>query len=287
MAAAAGSDGSGGPRPADFVSLVRAGAGDPGLPLHGQVIGLTRDTADDLDSFAPLRELGAGLAWLPLTRKQPTAEAPALVDRLRAADFTDLVLTSANGVRGLAAALFAAGLDARSFAGVRTWAVGPATARAMREVLCLGADMVADPATGEGVVALARAVGVAGRRFLFPAARDARRTVPEGLEALDASVDEVPIYETVPDPAAAARLVSAVASGLTLITVSSPSAVAALATAMDAAGIAHDAHPLAAIGPTTRAAAEQLGFRVPIVPSRYTVPDLVAAIAAAAGTGLL
>ena len=254
-------------------------------PLHGQVIGLTRDTPGDAEIFEPLHALGAGLLWLPLTRKQATDGVATLSERLRAGGFTDLVLTSANGVRGLRDALEAAGLDTRTFAGVRTWAVGPATARAMREVLSLGADLVAEPATGEGVVALATSLGVTGRRFLFPAAVDARRTVPEGLTALGAAVDEVAIYETVAEPSAASRLVSAVEAGLTLITVSSPSAVRALAEAMDRAGLARDAFPLAAIGPTTRAAAEKRGFRVTVMPTRHTLPDLVAAIATTAGSG--
>ncbi|PKN59149.1 MAG: uroporphyrinogen-III C-methyltransferase [Deltaproteobacteria bacterium HGW-Deltaproteobacteria-14] len=256
-------------------------------PLHGQVIGLTRDTPADAEIFEPLHGLGAGLVWLPLTRKQPTNKVGVLSDRLRTGGFTDVVLTSANGVRGLRDALEAAGLDTRAFAGVRTWAVGPATARTMREVLSLGADLVAEPATGDGVVALAATVGVTGRRFLFPAAVDARRAVPEGLTALGATVEEVAIYETVPEPSAATRLVSAVEAGLTLITVSSPSAVRALADAMDGAGIARDAFPLAAIGPTTRDAAVQQGFRVTVMPPRYTLPDLVEAIVAAARSGVV
>ncbi|TNF28976.1 MAG: uroporphyrinogen-III C-methyltransferase, partial [Deltaproteobacteria bacterium] len=257
------------------------------LPLHGQVIGLTRDTPADLDVFEPLHALGAGLAWLPLTRKQPTDGVAELAARLRSEPYTDLVLTSANGVRGLKDALLAAGLDARRFAGMRTWAVGPATARAMLDELALGADHVAEPATGEGVVALAQTVGVSGRRFLFPAAAGARRAVPEGLAALGATVDEIAIYETVPDPDAGARLISAIEAGLTLITVSSPSAVRALADAMDAAGAPYDRFPLAVIGPTTRKAAEKRGFRVAVMPERYTLPDMVDAIVAAAEAGAI
>jgi len=257
------------------------------LPLHGQVIALTRDAPGDLEVFAPLHALGAGLAWLPLTRKQPTDGVAVLAERLAAGGFTDLVLTSANGVRGLRDALVTAGLDTRIFAGVRTWAVGPATARAMREVLSLAADLVPEPATGESVVALAKETGVSGRRFLFPAAAGARRAVPDGLAGLGASVDEIAIYETVPDPGAATRFVSAVETGLTLITVSSPSAVRALAAAMDDAGVARDRFPLAVIGPTTRAAAEARGFRVTVMPTTYTLPGMVEAIVASARSGAL
>ncbi|MCA9515782.1 MAG: uroporphyrinogen-III C-methyltransferase, partial [Myxococcales bacterium] len=179
------------------------------LPLQDQVIGLTRDTADDLSVFEPLVDMGAHLAWIPLTRKVPTAEAAHVAARVRAGGFTDLVFTSGNGVRVVKDALDEAGLDARALAGVATWAVGGQTAGAMRAVLGVGADHVPAEATAEGLVALAQAVGVAGRRFLFPAARDARRVMPEGLAALGAAVEQVPVYETVPEPSAEARLITA------------------------------------------------------------------------------
>lgn len=256
------------------------------LPLMGQVIGLTRE-ADDEASFEALDELGAALYHLPLTRKQPTENAKELDDRLRAGGFTDLVFTSANGVQAFRAALERAGLDARALAGVRTWAVGPATAKAMRDQLALVADEVPARATADDLVALARERGVAGRRFLFPAAAGARRVLPDGLAALGAVVHEVACYETVPEPTAPARLVSALEEGLTLLTVASPSACAALAGALDAAGAARDTVPLAAIGPTTAAAARDLGFDVRVVPERYRLDALAEAIAAAAREGRL
>ncbi|MCA9515785.1 MAG: uroporphyrinogen-III synthase, partial [Myxococcales bacterium] len=165
--------------------------------------------------------------------------------------------------------------------------VGGQTAGAMRAVLGVGADHVPAEATAEGLVALAQAVGVAGRRFLFPAARDARRVMPEGLAALGAVVEQVPVYETVPEPSAEARLITAVDAGLSLVTVASPSAVRTLAAAFDGAHLDRASIPLAAIGPTTAAAAVKEGFRVPIVPATYTLADLVLAIVEAARAGEL
>ena len=97
------------------------------------------------------------------------------VDALRAGGFTDLVLTSANGARSLASALTAANMDARDLAGVHTWAVGPATARAMRSLVGIAADEVPAEPNAEGLVAHAAALGVEGRAFLFPAAAAARQ----------------------------------------------------------------------------------------------------------------
>jgi len=256
------------------------------LPLMGQVVGLTRE-ADDEASMDALADLGAALYHLPLTRKQATANDKGLDDHLIARDFDELVFTSANGVHAFRAALERTGKDTRALAGVRTWAVGPATAKAMRAELALAADEVPTRATADDLVALARERGVVGRRFLFPAAAGARRVLPEGLRALGAIVLEVACYETVPEPSAPARLLSAIEEGLTLLTVASPSACAALAGALDAAGLTRDAIPLAAIGPTTAAAARDLGFDVRVVPERFRLDALADAIADAARQGRL
>jgi uroporphyrinogen-III synthase len=160
----------------------------------------------------------------------------------------------------------------------------------MRELLCVAADHVPPRATAEGLVEHARTLVAAHRRFLFPAAAAARRVLPEGLAALGASVHEVPCYETLPDPTAAARILSALDEGLTLLTVASPSAVAALGAALDALALPRTVVPLAAIGPTTARAASEAGFRVAIVPTDPTgsnLEGLAAAIAAAAARGEL
>lgn len=280
---------AGGPPEAASAQAAPGPAGSPGAggPLHGQVIGLTRDRADDLALFEPLVELGARLAWIPLTRKVATDDAPLIAARVRAGGFTDLVFTSANGVRVVKGVLDDAGLDAGALGGVATWAVGAQTAAAMRAALGVGADHVPAEASADGLVALAASVGVSGRRFLFPAARGARRVLPDGLTALGATVDQVAIYETLPAAGAEALLIAAVEAGLSLITVASPSAVYALAAACDGARLDRASIPLAAIGPTTAAAATEEGFRVPIVSGTYSLGDLALAVVEAARAGAL
>lgn len=261
-------------------------------PLFGQVIGLTRE-GDDEASFEALERLGAALHHVPLTRQRLTDGVDLLAARLAAVGregghgFSDLVFTSRNGVKAFRAALDRSGRDARALAGVRTWAVGPATAAAMRELLALAADEVPTRATADGLVAHAEGVGVAGCRFLFPAAAAARRVLPEGLARLGAGVDEIAVYETVPEPSAPGRLLTALEEGLTLLTVASPSAVQALAAALDTAGIPRDHVPIAAIGPTTAAAAQGAGLDLSVVPERFNLEALAAAIVAAGREGRL
>ncbi len=247
-------------------------------PLMGEVVGVTRSGRADVDEFDALESLGAAVVHVPLTRQAPVDGGRPLAEAVRAGGFTDLVLTSQNGVHALAAALVASGRDVRTLAGVTTWAVGPATAGTMREVLALGADLVADPATGADLVALAARVGVRGRRFLFPAAQAARDVVPGGLRALGADVQQVAAYVTEADPMAGPRLESAMEQGLSLIAVASPSAVDALYDALAATGRDVRAIPVAAIGPTTAEHALARGFDVAVTAETHTMAGLAAAV---------
>lgn len=258
------------------------------LPLFGQVIGLTRD-GDDEASFEALERMGAALHHVPLTRQRMTNKLAMLTDVLsrRPISFTDLVFTSRNGVRAFRQAMDEAGVDARRLAGVQTWAVGPSTAAAMKELLALSADEVPERATAEGLVAHAAKVGVNGLHFLFPAAAGARRVLPDGLAKLGAGVFEIPVYETVPEPSAPARLLTALEEGLTLLTVASPSAVNALVAALDQGGIPRAHVPVAAIGPTTAEAAKGAGLDVAVVPERFNLEALAEAIVAAGHAGRL
>jgi uroporphyrinogen III methyltransferase/synthase len=246
-------------------------------PLRAQVIATTRAAASDVDAFEALEDSGAVVVHLPLTTQRPLDGALAL--ELGRRECTDLVLTSANGVRALARGLEAAGLDTRDLAGVTTWAVGPGTARALRQQLGLGADHVADPHSAGGLVQRAGQEGVEGRTFLFPAAKAARRELLEGLEALGAVVRQIPSYETVGAPHAAARLQSALAQGLTWIAIASPSAADALADALDTLGLPSDHLSVGAVGPTTARRATERGLRVRAVADPHTMEGLASAIA--------
>src|SRR5256886_1264921 len=76
-------------------------------------------------------------------------------------------------------------------------AIGPATAQALARY-GVTPDVVPPKYVAEAVVAAVVARGaVHGKRFLVPRAREARDALPEGLRALGAPVDVLPVYETV------------------------------------------------------------------------------------------
>jgi uroporphyrinogen-III synthase len=125
--------------------------------------------------------------------------------------------------------------------------------------------------------ALANRSDVVGARVLYPCAEGARDVLPDGLRALGATIDVVPIYRSVPDGEGAAALRAQIDRGeIDLVTFTSASAVEAFVAAVGSeivSGIR-----AASIGPVTSAAAKRAGFRVDIEAAESTIPGLVAAI---------
>jgi len=253
-------------------------------PLRGEVVATTRAISDDRGAFESLEDQGAVVLHLPLTcqRHLDNRLAEALAD----STFTDLVLTSANGVRALSRALESADRDSRDLANVEIWVVGPGTARALRNSLGLRADHLPALHSAAGLVTHAQRLGVQGRRFLFPAAAAARRELPDGLSELGAQVNEIASYETVAEPTATARLESALAQGLTWVAIASPSAADVLADALEALGHPLDQLSVGAVGPTTAQRARERGLKVRAVAEPHTMDGLAATISSTLSTSL-
>lgn len=189
-----------------------------------------------------------------------------------------IVCTSAVAVERVMALL----RDGRDLAGIRLAAVGPATAAALAGA-GLVADVVAEPATAEGLVAAMPAPGAGDGAVLYPRAAGARPVLAEGLRAKGWEVRDVVAYVTAPVPAGElpAELLDRAADA-DAVTFTSPSTVAAyLALAGD-----RPVPPLVAcIGPVTADAARRAGLRVAVEADEHGVEGLVAALVAAVAAG--
>jgi uroporphyrinogen III methyltransferase/synthase len=104
-----------------------------------------------------------------------------------------LCVTSPNGAHELFRHL----RDARALAGVTVAAMGPGTARALREH-GIEADIVPARAVAEGLVEALADVPVS--RALIARASEGRDVLIDALRARGASVDVVSLYETVAEP---------------------------------------------------------------------------------------
>jgi uroporphyrinogen III methyltransferase/synthase len=237
-------------------------------PLAGVTVAVTRARAQASALAARLRALGATVVEAPAIRTEPL-EATVPEDL---AAFDLVAFTSPNAV----GRLFALVHDARALTGPTIAAIGPGTARALREHGIV-ADVVPPRSVAESLVDALAAVPVA--RALIPRAEEARDVLPDALTARGADVTVLPLYRTVAealdDDARDAAL------GARYATFTSASSVRFF---HEAAGTL-DGPRLVSIGPATSAALRELGYEPHVEAAEHTPDGLVAALVAdATGT---
>ena len=235
-------------------------------PLAGLTVAVTRARAQASGLAAHLRELGAGVVEAPAIRISPLEGA---APELQGYDL--ICLTSPNGVRFLFDRLAAAGRDARALAGAQVAAIGPGTARALREHGVI-AEIVPERFVAEGLVeALA---GVPVTRALVARAAEARDVLPDALRERGAEVDVVALYETVAEPLSEEQL-RAVA-GADYVTFTSSSTVRFF---LGAAGDhLSPSTRLLSIGPVTSDALREHGLEPDVEAGRHDIDGVVAAL---------
>jgi len=259
------------------VSLRREIAWFDTRPLFGKRVLVTRARSQAASLSARIAATGAEVIEMPATRIEPLDQRPldAAIERIDAYQW--LVFTSQNAVRFFWEALRRGHRDVRALARCRIAAVGPATAAALLEI-GIAVDLEPDRFVAEAMLEAMRAHGtIAGARVLYACAAGARDVLPKGLQELDATVDIVPVYQSVPDTADADRLRERVAAGdLDVVTFTSASAVSAFVAAVgpDAARTVK----AVSIGPITSEAARGAGIAVIGEASPSTIDALVLAV---------
>lgn len=243
-------------------------------PLAGRRVVVTRAESRAGELVSLLEAAGASVIALPVVRTEPPEDGgAALADALSGVgEAAWVVFTSAVSVARVAALL----RDGRDLAGVRLAAVGPATAAALR-ARHLEPDLVAEPATGEGLAAALPDAPAGGGRVLYPRAAEASDVVRRGLEAKGWAVEEVTAYRTVavgPDELPPGLLDEAVAADA--VTFTSPSTVAAFCRLAGADRVLPKV--VACIGPVTADAARRSGLGVAVEAADHSAEGLVAAL---------
>ncbi|MBZ5639424.1 MAG: uroporphyrinogen-III synthase [Acidobacteriia bacterium] len=250
-------------------------------PLEGRTVLLTRPESEGRELAARLANLGARVVTEPVVAFESLAEAPEARSAAERVDRYDLlVFTSANGVRFFAEALRRVGKEPGDVR-VRVAAVGPGTAKALRESGFV-VQRVAAESRADGLAAELRGEVRPGTRVLWARAESVRRVLPEALAAAGAEVDEVAVYRTLASaraPAAAARLAT---GDLDAVVFASPSAVRLLLEAVPgssaaAAGGLRRARRVA-IGEVTAAALDRAGYPASSVAGAPTDDELESAL---------
>ncbi|HKV44171.1 MAG TPA: uroporphyrinogen-III synthase, partial [bacterium] len=214
------------------------------------------------------------------------AEADRAIDRL--GDYRWIVFTSQNGVAAFLDRLRVRGGSLRALEHHALAAIGPATtgalrARGLRVDLApteFIAEALVEAFAGGSSAGPGRHTRLRGARVLLPRALEARSVLPEGLRALGALVDVVPVYRTEAEraqsPAVRRRLLD---GEVDAVTFTSSSTVRGFVEVLgpEAPRVAGRAL-IACIGPVTAATARECGLPVGVVARDYTIPGLVAAL---------
>lgn len=254
-------------------------------PLFGTRVVVTRPRAQAGPQIQALRDMGAEVVAFPTIRIEPIADSPEIAAMLASIDSYDLiVLTSVNGVKCFFDQLRGAGADARRLHRAFVVAIGPKTSAACR-TRGVVPDLVPKTFVAEGVLEALddrlRAEGraLAGVRILIPRALDARDVLPEAFAAAGATVDIVPLYETVLEDHEPEDVATAL--GADYVTFTSASSARRFAELLRRDGHGDDLAQVraASIGPITTEAVQEEGMQVVVEATDFTIEGLMAALA--------
>ena len=169
------------------------------------------------------------------------------------------------------------GMDARYFAGATVGAIGPATARALRE-RGIEPDFIPKRSVSEEVIAELSALDWDGRTVLLPGSAIGRDALAAGLDGLGADVRRIPAYRNVRPEGVSERARAAFAKGIDVVTFTSSSTVRNLVEILGDDRALLDGCTIACIGPITAGTAQELGLSVDIIAAEHNVEGLADAL---------
>lgn len=253
---------------------------DAERPLEGRTVLITRAAGEGAGLAAAVRQRG-GEPWeVPVIAIAGPPDPAALAAAARrAGDYAWLVFTSRHGVQHFLAAVEAAGTGRGALARARVVAVGPATARAIREAGVTAAVRTPATADAAGVLDLLLREVRPGERVLVVRPLEAALDVAERLRAAGVAADEVVAYRTVAAHAPGALEPVLRARRVDYVTFTSGSTVRRLLEAAGGPGVLAGAR-IACIGPRTAEAARAAGLEVHVVARETTAEALAEAVAA-------
>jgi uroporphyrinogen III methyltransferase / synthase len=253
-------------------------------PLFGRRIVVTRSREQAGELVELLEERGAEAIQAPTIRIAQPDDLSAL-DRAvqEGGAYQWIVFTSANAVEAFMGRLLAVG-DIRDLKGVRLCAIGPSTAERVSRY-GLRVDLTPEEARSEAVIDALKAMGSLERaRFLLPRADIAREVLADQLREAGAEVSEVVAYRTLlaggdrdSDHDIYRMLLDRQIDAVTFTSASTVKNFARIFGEEQAADLLNTT-VVASIGPVTAEAAQQLGINTTVMPSRYTIADLVDAL---------
>ena len=261
-------------------------------PLWGKRILVTRSRTQASRLVELLADLGSEPIELPSIEIAPLDDYAALDAALAEFAHADtaladnqgtpgrwIIFASVNAVQYVWERLRTMGMDARCFAGVSVGAIGPATARALRE-RGIEPDFIPQRSVSESVVDELSGRDWAGVPVLLPGSAIGRDALAAGLTELGANVRRIAAYQNTRPADAADRARAVLQAGVAVVTFTSSSTVRNLLDILGSDRHLLDDCRIACIGPITAAAAADAGLPVDITAAEHNVEGLAAALAA-------
>ena len=254
--------------------------------LFGKRILITRaeEQADEL--LYPLQDLGAECILFPTIKILPPESWDHVdkeIEDLKKYDW--IIFTSVNGVKFFFGRIKDLRKDIRLFSKIKVCAIGEKTARILEEML-ITLDLVPKEYRAEGVIECFRDMDIKGKRILIPRADKARDILPKRLSEMGAKVSVISVYRNMlPEVEEKKRdeLKRMIQDGkIDLAIFTSPSTfknlLSLLNISFDEAKTLLSNVDIACIGPVTEDAIRKAGLKCCIIPSKYTIPDLINAV---------
>ena len=253
-------------------------------PLFGRRIVVTRTREQASELAQQLGELGADVLEIPTIKIVAPTQLAVVAETIGGlGSYQWIVFTSPNGVTSFFDYFFKAFDDIRGLGCVRIAAVGPATAAKLKE-LHLSVDAMPDKYVAKDISkAIAAKDDLENLRILLLRAEVANPELPRLLEDEGAIVDDVAVYQTVPETedvtGAAARLLE---DGADWLTFASSSAVENFNARFNLPQLLRKFPDLktASIGPETTKALVALGLKPTVEAKQHTIDGLVQALRA-------
>lgn len=240
-------------------------------PLFNKKILVTRTRSQASKLCEQLKEFGAECLEIPAIKIiEPTDKYLAVdkaIDRLKEFDF--VIFTSENGVKEFFKRMQIKNLDARSLSNSKIAVIGSETAAELNRHGII-ADFIPKEFRAEAIIEMIESL-VENKKILIPRAEVARSILPDALKELNAVVEVVPVYKTIPAIDKPIDL-----NGVDLITFTSSSTVINFINAVNIESIKKI--KTAAIGPITAATLKNFGIDADIIAEEYTINGLVKAI---------
>lgn len=248
------------------------------FPLSGRSFVITRARGQESQMRAQLERLGARVIHYPVIR---TETIGAGVDRLalaiREGSFTQLILTSPNGVSRLKEAMDRAGVDARGLSGLTISVIGPGTAREL-EKLGIRPDRIPDQSVAESLLEMLLPTLCAQDRVLLPRAEGARGLISDQVSKI-CEIEEIATYRTLTDEGDREALLRALEAGeIDGITFTSGSTVRHMADSLGEQAWRLSQAALFSIGEQTTEALRHLGLEPSAQAQAYTIDGLIEVI---------